>query len=371
MRRNQGRRSFVAGIAALALAAEPSLAQAPPADATTIAARTRFQEGVELSDKGQYEAARVSFQQALALKRHPVVLLNLGHCALRTNRPLEAKRYFEAFLSEGTSATSTQREEARKGATDAALKVPRIVVVSDGARRVIVDGVASTVGGRGFVVELEVGQHRFVLEGAGGAVLRDGERAFIAGESFELRGNEGTVLPASSVPPVSAVASSAGEPGSASAAADDPAPQGPTDGPRWFSAPDHVAPMYAGLGVGAAGTVGAILFLVAKQRATDNATATEALIRSRGGGRSSCSGDSIEAKFVPLCSALTDNYDAVDKDALFGNISLGVAVAGTAFGVGWWLFAPKKAPAGETGLVVTPQVDLLGSQKMFGLAGHF
>ncbi len=360
MRRTKGSHTFFAVFTAASLVVSTASAQAP-IDATTTAARARFQEGVELFDRADYESARVAFLQALALKRHPVVLLNIAQCALRTNRPLEAKRHFESFLSEAATATATQREDARKGIADASLKTPRIVVDTEGARRVIVDGVATTVTSRGMVVELEVGTHRFTLEGPGGVTLRDGERSFAAGESFELRGNETSIATVVAVPVT---------PLAPAAVATDAAPKAASKSDL-FAAPENMVPVYAGLGLGAAGTVGAVVFLFAKKSATDNANQTEASIRSEGGGPGTCSNSNPNPDFAKLCATLRENYDAIDKDAVFGNISLGAAVAGTAFGVGWYLFAPKKAPSAEAGLVVAPLVDLLGSQKIVGLSGHF
>jgi hypothetical protein len=362
MRRTLRSRALAAACVAVTLYAGAARAQA--ADATTAAARARFQEGVELFDHGDYEAARVAFLQALALKRHPVVLLNVAQCALRTNRPLEAKRHFEAFVAEAANATAAQREEARKGIADASLKVPRIVVDSEAVRRIVVDGVASAVTGRGFVVEVEVGTHRYTLEGVTGAVLRDGERAFAAGESFEARVSDATSASVAAVP---VVPTAAPIPTPLVASAE---PEGPT-GPGIFARPENMVPVYAGLGVGAVGTVGAVVFLLAKNQASDNARTAENFIRAEGGGRGACNAPNPTATIANLCANLRENYDAVDKDALFGNISLGAAIAGTAFGAGWYLFAPKKAPAASTGLVLAPHVDLLGSQKIVGLLGHF
>jgi hypothetical protein len=360
MRRTFGHRPLIAGCAVAAVLLAGAV-RAQQADATTTAARVRFQEGVELFDHGEYEAARVAFLQALALKRHPVVLLNVAQCASRTNRPLEAKRQFEAFLAEAPNATPAQREEARKGIADASLKVPRIVVESEAARRIVVDGVASTVSGRGFVIEVEVGSHRYTLEGVTGAVLRDGERTFAAGESFELRAGESTAAVVAAVPVAPAVPTPLVE------AADPPK----ASAPGLFARPENMVPVYAGLGVGAVGTVGAVVFLLAKNQANDNARTAENYIRAEGGGRGACNAPNQTSTIANLCATLRENYDTVDKDALLGNISLGAAIAGTAFGAGWYLFAPKKAPAAEAGLVIAPHVDLLGSQKIVGLVGHF
>ncbi len=348
-------------------------AAADASTATTNAARARFQEGVDLFDRGDFEGARVSFLQALSLKRHPSVLLNIAQCALRSNRPLEAKRSFEAFLAESASPSPTQRDEARRGIEAAAAKVPRIVVEIASARRLVIDNVASPVSGRGGVVEVEVGPRHFSVEGEAGTVLREGDRVFASGERFELRVADSSpvvapvLLPVASGAPVLSLAPVASGP------ADSPVKSATAGsfGSSIFDEPAQLAPVYVGLGVGAVGTVGAVVFFLAKQQAATHATEAEALIVSRGGGPGACGSSGNPAQFGTLCSSLRENYNAVDTDALLGNISLGAAIAGTAFGTGWYLFAPKKVPGAETGLVVAPHLDLFGRDKILGVVGYF
>ena len=76
-------------------------ARAETEDPTTAVARSRFKEGVDFYDKGQYEQARASFLQAYALKKHPAVLLNLAWSCLKSGHALEAEHYFKQFLSRG------------------------------------------------------------------------------------------------------------------------------------------------------------------------------------------------------------------------------------------------------------------------------
>ncbi|MFO0672060.1 MAG: hypothetical protein U0235_20950 [Polyangiaceae bacterium] len=104
----------------------PRAAFAQTDDATTKAARARFQEGVSLYDKGQYEAARAAFLQAYALRKHPAVLLNLAQSSLRSGRPLEASKYFQQYLRESSNLTAAQRrrrQENHRGAHQA--RTPR------------------------------------------------------------------------------------------------------------------------------------------------------------------------------------------------------------------------------------------------------
>src|SRR4029078_810475 len=128
------RTTLSAAFLVLAAPAGQAHAQAPTDDATTKAARARFQEGVGLYDKGQYEAARAAFLQAYALRKHPAVLLTLAQSSLRSGRALEGAKYFNQFLRESTNATAAQRADAEKGLVEARMKIGRLEVSAPTAR---------------------------------------------------------------------------------------------------------------------------------------------------------------------------------------------------------------------------------------------
>src|SRR6516225_8166354 len=86
-------------------------AQSSAEDPTTAMARSRFKEGVDFYDKGEFEQARLSFLQAYALKKHPAVLLNLAWSCLKSGHALEADKYFKQFLVEGHDITDKQRSD--------------------------------------------------------------------------------------------------------------------------------------------------------------------------------------------------------------------------------------------------------------------
>jgi len=117
------------------LAVVPLLAAAPalgdPPDETIRMARKRFQEGVAAIDAGNYEAARVAFQQAYALKPHASVLRNLGQAELKTNRYLEAARHLSTFVRETTYGTAAERDAAAKSLALAETHVGRVLVTVD------------------------------------------------------------------------------------------------------------------------------------------------------------------------------------------------------------------------------------------------
>jgi hypothetical protein len=111
------------------LVAAPALAE--PSNEAVKMARKRFQEGVAAVDAGNYEAARVAFQQAYALKPHPSVLRNLGQAELKTGRYLEAARHLSTFVRETTYGTSPEREAAAKSLALAEKQVGRVFVQVD------------------------------------------------------------------------------------------------------------------------------------------------------------------------------------------------------------------------------------------------
>lgn len=108
------RRVVIAGaLVASFLLGRPARAQS--GEAALAEARERFREGLELSDAGNDEAARLKFAQAWALFKSPPVLYNLGRAELRSGHRVEALGHLRQFASAGsdTKITEAQREKAR------------------------------------------------------------------------------------------------------------------------------------------------------------------------------------------------------------------------------------------------------------------
>jgi hypothetical protein len=55
---------------------------------------------------GQYEQARLSFQQAYAISKDPTTLWNLALAEMKTNRPVDAIRHFRAFKRDPKANTT-------------------------------------------------------------------------------------------------------------------------------------------------------------------------------------------------------------------------------------------------------------------------
>jgi hypothetical protein len=103
----------------ITVALAPAGARADADDTLTAEARVRFNEGVRLYDRRQYEAARAAFVQAYALKKHPDVLLNLAWSNLRAGHADEAQLEFEEYLRDNKG---TKRAEAERGLGEARSK---------------------------------------------------------------------------------------------------------------------------------------------------------------------------------------------------------------------------------------------------------
>src|SRR4029079_7325109 len=83
------------------------------------AAKTRFEEGLELADAGKHEPARLKFQQAYAVFKAPAVLYNLARSEQLTGHELEALEHFRLFLRVGATdvkITDAMREKAKQNA---------------------------------------------------------------------------------------------------------------------------------------------------------------------------------------------------------------------------------------------------------------
>jgi PEGA domain len=134
-----GRLHRLVGVALLLACAWPASAD-PPNEQIKVA-RKRFQEGVAAADSRNYEAARVAFQQAYALKPHPSVLRNLGQAELKTGHYLDAARHLSTFIRDTTFGTAAERESAKKSLLEAESKIGKLILEVDVAgAEVAVDG---------------------------------------------------------------------------------------------------------------------------------------------------------------------------------------------------------------------------------------
>jgi hypothetical protein len=112
-------------------------------DKKTELAREKFNEGVAAYDAGQFEKARTLFLQAYALKRHPLVLLNLGQSELKSGHIEDGGNHLQQFLREHENPTAQQKKDADAGIAEAQKKTGYVIFIvdQDGADLTI-DGVS-------------------------------------------------------------------------------------------------------------------------------------------------------------------------------------------------------------------------------------
>ncbi len=354
-------------------------AQATAEDPTTAMARARFKEGVDFFDRGEFEQARASFLQAYALKKHPAVLLNLAWSGLRSGHPLESERYFKQFLAESKDITDKQRADATDGLAQAHAKLGRIEVIAGAGTEVTIDGVGIGTAPLPEPVVVEAGAHTVKFKGGEGTsdtqsiTVMGGERVFARAKTT------GTPTASPPLPPPPPAPESGGplpavplpppenplpEPPTAmTAPPPPPASEAPAPGRKGaFDPPKNVAPVVVLGAVAVAGYAGAVLALVFKQQAQDKADQIAGTIAMHGG----CPSTSI----APFCDAYTTDTNNVNDDATFGNIALGVGIAGTVGAFVYWLVANKGDDARASG---QPTVTATAGPNVAGLtmSGRF
>ncbi len=335
-------------------------------DAATKAARSRFKEGVEFYDKGQFENARTAFLQAYALKKHPAMLLNLGQSSSRSGHPADAAKYFQQYLRESPTMTDAQRKDAESGLAEARAKLGRVTVNAPTATEITVDGAVVGVTPLSETIDLEPGVHTFRARYAD-SNNESKSVSVTAGEKLSLN----LPLQQASAPVVAAKPAPVEEPKPAIAtpptSTDEATP--PKD-PRqhWGDMPGdrsgplsplvNWTPFWIGAGVAVAGGALAVVMGIQKSSAEDNATKVETRIRDAGGTKGTCSSTNPDdvARFGSACSTLRKNLDTVDTDATIGNVAIGVGIAGAVFAAGWFLFSEKKK-AVATNFHFTPVIN--------------
>jgi hypothetical protein len=117
-----------------------------------------------------------------------------------------------------------------------------------------------------------------------------------------------------------------------------------------LSPPENMTPVYIGLAVAGVGIVSAIVFAAFKADAQSKADKVAADIRAAAQSpqrnipvQGACnSSDPRAADLQNACKTLRDNNSKVDTNATIANVSIGVAVAGAVFALGWYLLASKK-----------------------------
>ncbi len=322
-------------------------------DATTKAARARFQEGVDFYDKKNYESARAAFLQAYALRKHPAVLLNLAQSCLRSGHAAEAVKYFQQFLRESATITPAQRTDAESGIAEGRGKLGRLEISAPTAAEITVDGTVVGNAPLPEAVDVEPGSHTVKARMTDGTTDTKTVGAN-AGDKVPVKfapPSTTTVapLPPTPPPPAPATPQTPSSTTTTTETTEPPAanvvtPEAPVAKKGILSPPKTMVPVYIGGALVVIGVADAIVFGLAKTNAQDSANQVANDIRKNNGGPGVCASTSAndQRKFGAACTALKDNNSKVDTDAMLANIGIGVAIGGVVLAAGWYLFAAKK-----------------------------
>ncbi len=365
-------------------------------DPVTALARQKFIEGVQAFDAGKFEQARAAFLQAYALKRHPLVLLNLGQSELKAGYPVDGGNHLQQFLHEHKAATASQKGSARGGIDEAKRRASfAILIVDTDGSQLAIDGRPVGISPLLDPVFLTAGKHQATASHSGRTV----SAAFVA-----RRGSAAPVtlnfaaprptqpLPTPGVPPVA------------------PQPTQPMPGPiaprpgvmppppplragqrespiRWFKRKPIA---WATAGVSGLGLVGTLGFGLAAADASSAATDVQDQILAEvslqnnlpseyiNNGQPTPCGDRNGAfpphpYYAAACGQLTDNLDTYDTDVALMGVSIGLTIAGAGATVAYYLIDtdPAKTSTANRGtlLGITPVVT--ADHKGLGLVGQF
>ncbi len=183
-------------LAAMMVAAAPSVAVAADEATTEREAQARFEEGIARVKAGNLEAARMSFTQAYALLAKPTILWNLALTDEKTGHLLEALDHFREFAHGSTSGDD--RSNAGKHITTLMGQTVHLEVAAPAGAQVVVDGNAAGTAPLADVVDVMPGMHRIEARTAVGPRTADVEGT--AGQLVHV-----SLLPPPSGPPVAVV----------------------------------------------------------------------------------------------------------------------------------------------------------------------
>jgi hypothetical protein len=166
-------RSTVVVAAALTCAA-PARADDPPRGSTPtnaemVEAEARFEEGLNLYEKGSINEARLKLVQAYAVLGRPNILWNLSVAEFYSSRTLDSIRHMRRFLK-SPDANPRDVQVAREKFIPALEKITgRISVVAANGYSIAVDGEPAGVSPLAEPVDVLPGRHAVVAIGPSGS----------------------------------------------------------------------------------------------------------------------------------------------------------------------------------------------------------
>jgi hypothetical protein len=365
-------------------------------DPVTALARQKFIEGVQTYDAGKFEQARAAFLQAYALKRHPLVLLNLGQSELKAGYPVDGGNHLQQFLHDHKTASAAQKLAARSGIDEAKRRASfAILIVDTDGSQLAIDGRSVGVSPLLDPVFLVPGKHQATASHSGRTVSTTfaARRGSAAPVTLNFATPQPTQpMPAPGVPPVNPQLTRpmpgpvAPRPGMMHPPA--PLQPGQREAPiRWFKRKPIA---WATTGVTGLGLLGTIGFGIASSSASSAATDVQNQILAEvsrqnnlpseyiNNGQPTPCGDR-EGTFPPhpyyadACGQLTENLDSYDTDVALMGVSIGLTIAGAGATVAYYLIdtdpAEASTPRRATLLGIAPVVT--ADHKGLGLIGQF
>lgn len=360
-------------------------------DAVTKEARKRFLEGVKLFDEKKYDLARASFLQAMALKPHPAILLNLAQTELVGGQPWDALGHFKQYLNDPATQGDPKRADAEKGVAESRAKLPRAQISVDvpGAD-ILVDNVKVGQSPLGDAIDLKPGNHTFEAQKDGKSARSTVDPAAGKITMVDLRINGGAPpavvppppLPGTAAPPATAAPGpTAAPPATGAPPIETPVPESAPSPAKW------VAVTLGGGGVAVIGLITGIAGGVVASSRDDDATSITNQIKDYSsqntdpnGNKSIPSGrqnnpcaNPVPQSVFAACTKLVNKRDERDSArnlSTGGFVVMGVGAAVGLFGGIMWYRAKKQSQ--DSTAASLQVVPLLAPETQgVGLVGRF
>jgi hypothetical protein len=325
---------------ALLLSVASPVAAAGPDPATLKQAQERFREGNRLFAAGDYEGARVAYQQSLLFVPHGSTYTNLGAAELKLGDAVAALKHLRMAMS-APDLTADKKATTQRNLGDAYAATGHIAIHTSPGASVTVDG-KPVEGTAPFAEALDVaaGKHTFEAHLGGGA-----SKFEVDVKPGQVSGIELAIAPPSTSPaPVPETAPSApASTGSAQAPNTLPAvesdPTQAQDASFWTTRRE-VGLAVAGVGVLTLGA--AAIFSVEASSQGNHARTLAAGLPSDGG----CA----DATRPAGCGALQDTRNTQKTDSTMAGVFLGVGAAAFVAGAAVF-FWPSPARGSQTAIV--------------------
>lgn len=303
---------------------------APSAD--TEKARALWYRGVEAFRAGDYEAARVAFEQCYKLMPKTDVLRNLSISELESGHYVSGARHLTQLLKSPEALNEKARKEAEKRLAQAEAQVGRLAIVVDvTSADVVVDGVNVGRSPLEGSVYVEPGQHVLLVSKPGYPT-----------EQRQLFALAGVAIPVE----VSLDALRRKQEQAALSASSQPAPIAPTQPPSDLPEPDSdgISPGSIALlvGTGSVAVAGLVGGLVFSNKADDRQAEADRVQTNLPDDPNACNSTVFAGPCADLRTAERDAAHA-RRWAAASYVTLGVASAAT-IGYALWLGLRDSSP---------------------------